>query len=141
MPVTFRQFCAALPGVKPNQSGFTNRDLPPFLHWRNYDIIGLDKNTAPAFFSTLDRQLHIVMNPPRSSPLPAQEIELRMDIIPFYSTTEADLYDYETAFFLRCGKVYEWSKKERHSLQSAVHDLLPTGCAYSFARAEISRTY
>ncbi|WWC61286.1 uncharacterized protein I303_103867 [Kwoniella dejecticola CBS 10117] len=46
---------------------------------------------------------------------PYQVVELRMDIVP-YDEDEADLYDHETAFFLRCGKAKEWDKWESGTL-------------------------
>ncbi|WWD01582.1 hypothetical protein V866_008527 [Kwoniella sp. B9012] len=125
---------------KPFQQ-FTNSGQTPFLHWRNYDIIGLDRNTASVFFNTLDRDIHVAMTRRRfllSSPQQYQTIELRMDIIP-YNETEADLYDYETAFFLRCGKAKEWSSWERKVLHEVVEGCLPRGCTCSFSQMDVAR--
>ncbi|OCF55241.1 hypothetical protein L486_07354 [Kwoniella mangroviensis CBS 10435] len=116
-------------------SPFTNSGQTPFLHWRNYDIIGLDRNTALGFFNMLDRDIHVALTKRRSilSPTrPYQTVELRMDIIP-YNETEADLYDYETAFFLRCGKAKEWSTCECKVLHEVVKRCLPRGCTTSSA--------
>ncbi|WVW83291.1 hypothetical protein I302_105310 [Kwoniella bestiolae CBS 10118] len=44
----------------------TNSGQTPSLHWRNYHIIGLDRNSAPAFFTQLDKNIHIALTRRRS---------------------------------------------------------------------------